>query len=404
MQKELESTHPEGEQHAGHASERMIRTLQYDWSLEMDGVEMYAALAERQKIPERKTIFQKLSAIERKHAEGWARRLRELGAEVPSTHSGKAHATRIADTPGGMQEIIKAIEAEEHRDVANYLRQLRECDDEETRAMLREVILDEFSHAHILSRLYAQSGDRSALDYLVRRQRQGTGSWIGDAVYGINDGLGSIFGIVSGVSGATLGDSRYVLLAGVSGMVASALSMGSGAFLAAKSEREIYEAGLQREREALQEHPDTAKEELAIFYQLKGVPPKDSTQFAEYLAANPNQFLKTMAAEKLNLTEEALSNPTTSALSGAISTAIGAFIPIVPFFFLKGIPAVITAAIVSLVAHFAVGAAKSLVTVRSWWSSGAEMTVVGTVEGIITYLIGIGLGHISDMSPRSPGP
>ena len=374
--------------------QRLIKTLQYDWALEMDGAQMYAALAEREKIPERKTIFRKLSELERRHADQWAKRLRDLGAEVPATHSGKAHATRVAETPGGMQRIILAIEEEERRDVASYLHQMREFKDEETAAILREVILDEFAHAHVLDRLYAQSSPRSALDYLIRRQRQGTGSWIGDAIYGVNDGLGAIFGIVSGVSGATLGNSKFVLLAGIAGMVASALSMGSGAYLAAKSEREIYEAELQREREALQAHPQEAKEELAIFYQLKGVPEEVAARIADYLAANPEQFLKTMAAEKLNLTEDALSNPITSAVSGSLSTAVGAFIPIIPFFFMSGYPAVIAAALISLAAHFAVGAAKSLVTVRSWWSSGTEMTLVGAIEGVITYLIGIGLGRI----------
>ena len=372
----------------------LLTTLQRNWSLEMDGADMYGALADREKIPERKVIFQKLSDLERKHAQQWAKRLQELGGVVPTSRSGKGHATRIADTPGGMQEILKAIEQEERRDVAGYLREFKEIEDEDTRSILREVVLDEFTHAHVLQRLYAQSSPRSALDYLVRRQRQGTGSWIGDAVYGVNDGLGAIFGIVSGVSGATLGNGHVVLLAGIAGLVASALSMGSGAYLAAKSEREIYEAELHREREAFTENADAAKEELAIFYQLKGVPEEDAAKIVEYLAANPDQFLKTMAAEKLNLTEDALSNPVTSAISGSLSTAVGAFIPIIPFFFMSGYPAVIAAAIISLIAHFAVGAAKSLVTVRSWWSSGWEMTLVGAVEGVVTYFIGIGLGHV----------
>lgn len=368
--------------------------IQRNWSLEMDGADMYSALADRDNLPERKIIFRKLAQLERKHADQWAKRLVELGGTVPGTHSGKAHAVRVANTPGGLTEILQAIEEEERRDVSAYLKQMRETQDEATRIILREVVLDEFTHAHVLKRLYGQSGAHSALDYLVRRQRQGTGSWIGDAVYGVNDGLGAIFGIVSGVSGATLGDSHVVLLAGVAGMVASALSMGSGAYLAAKSEREIYEAELHREREALKENPATAKEELSIFYQLKGVPEEDANRIADYLAINPEQFLKTMAAEKLNLTEDALSNPITSAISGSLSTAVGAFIPIIPFFFMNGYPAVIAAAIISLLAHFAVGAAKSLVTVRSWWSSGWEMTVVGAVEGVVTYLIGIGLGHV----------
>ncbi len=374
--------------------DNLIRMIKGNWSLEMDGVAMYASLMEGQTISERRTIFKKLSELEQTHADQWAHRLTELGAEVPKTHSGHGHAVRAADAHRGMQEIIQEIEAEERRDVARYLSQMREVTDEGTRSILRKVVLDEFAHAHVLTRLASHSGDRSALDYLLHRQRQGTGSWIGDAIYGVNDGLGAIFGIVSGVSGATLGNSKFVLLAGIAGMVASALSMGSGAYLAAKSEKEIFEAELIREKKLLDESPETAREELSIFYQLKGVPPEDARKIADFLAEDPDQFLKTMAAEKLNLTEEGLSNPITSALSGSISTAVGAFIPIIPFFFINGIPAVIAAAVISLIAHFAVGAAKSLITVRSWWSSGMEMTLVGAAEGIVTYLIGVGLGNM----------
>jgi VIT1/CCC1 family predicted Fe2+/Mn2+ transporter/rubrerythrin len=360
----------------------------------MDGVEMYANLAEQQSIPERKEIFLKLSALEKKHADLWAKRLADLGGELPERKPGSGHKLRSLENGSGMLDALVEIEEEERRDVSTYLAQMREIQDEETNGILRQVVLDEFSHAHVLTRLQSHSGDRSVLDYLLHRQRQGTGSWIGDAVYGVNDGLGAIFGIVSGVSGATLGQSHLVLLAGVAGMVASALSMGSGAYLAAKSEREIFEAEISREKKMLSESPDAARQELSIYYQLKGVPADDANKIAEYLAADETQFLKTMAAEKLNITEDALSNPISSAVYGALSTALGAFIPIIPFFFMHGISAVIAAAIVSLVAHFAVGAAKSMVTVRSWWSSGWEMTVVGAIEGLVTYAIGVGLGQV----------
>ena len=112
------------------------------------------------------------------------------------------------------------------------------------------------------------------------------------------------------------------------------------------------------------------------------------------MSKNSEQFVRTLAAEELNLTEDALSNPLVSAATGMLSTAVGAFVPIIPFFFLHGFTAVIVAAIVSLAAHFAVGAAKTLITVRTWWSSGLEMTAVGAVVGVVTYLIGLGLGHI----------
>ncbi|HEV2215797.1 MAG TPA: VIT1/CCC1 transporter family protein, partial [Terracidiphilus sp.] len=207
-----------------------------------------------------------------------------------------------------------------------------------------------------------------------------------------NDGLGAIFGIVSGVSGATAGESKYVLLAGLSGMIASALSMGSGAYLAAKSEREIYEAEVAREREAIAMNGAEARELLSLYYQVKGLPEEDADRIVDHIARDPAQMLRALASERLGSSEEALSKPLVSASSGALSTAVGAIIPILPFFFLSGVPAIVAAAIVSLVAHFAVGAAKSLITVRSWWSSGLEMTIVGAVEGAVTYGIGILLG------------
>ncbi len=133
---------------------------------------------------------------------------------------------------------------------------------------------------------------------------------------------------------------------------------------------------------------------LSLYYQVKGLPSSDADKFVDHLAHDKERFVRTLAAERLNSTENALRNPMVSATSGALSTAVGAFIPIIPFFFMSGYPAVITAGIVSLIAHFAVGAAKSLITVRSWWSSGMEMTLVGAVEGVVTYVIGVGLGRI----------
>jgi VIT1/CCC1 family predicted Fe2+/Mn2+ transporter len=118
----------------------------------------------------------------------------------------------------------------------------------------------------------------------------------------------------------------------------------------------------------------------------------DALHMVNHIASDPEQLLRALASERLGTSEEALSNPLVSASSGALSTAIGATIPVIPFFFMTGIEAVIAAAIISLAAHFAVGAAKSLITIRSWWSSGFEMTIVGAAEGAVTYGIGILLG------------
>jgi vacuolar iron transporter family protein len=239
---------------------------------------------------------------------------------------------------------------------------------------------------------------KQSLEELVATRQEGrpqAAGWIGDAIYGVNDGLGAIFGIVSGVSGATLGDSKFVIIAGMVGMIASALSMGSGAFLAAKSEREIYEAEFSREREAVEYNEAESREVLSLSYQIRGLSEKEANRFVDHLAKDKSQFVRALAQERLNMTEEGLKKPWSSAISGALSTAVGALIPIIPFFFLSGYPAVIVAAVVSLIAHFAVGAAKSLMTIRSWWASGLEMTIVGAVEGVVTYLLGIAIGQIS---------
>jgi VIT1/CCC1 family predicted Fe2+/Mn2+ transporter len=104
-------------------------------------------------------------------------------------------------------------------------------------------------------------------------------------------GLGSIFGIVSGVSGATLGNSHFVLIAGLAGMVASALSMGSGAYLAAKSEREIFEAEFAREWEAVEDNEAEAREVRSLSYQIRGLPEEDAERFVDHLARDKEQLI-----------------------------------------------------------------------------------------------------------------
>ena len=128
--------------------------------------------------------------------------------------------------------------------------------------------------------------------------------------------------------------------------------------------------------------------ELELFYQLKGFSADEARAMAERIQKEPKQFLKTLVQEELGLSEESFPNPIRSTISATVSTAIGGFIPIIPFFFTVGMPAVVASFIISTIAHFAVGASKALVTTRSWWSSGLEMTAVGIIEAAITYGVG----------------
>ena len=389
---------------------KILAALEENWQAEVEAYHTYLALAERDTEPVRAQVLRHLANAEWEHAALWHGRIIELGGKEPE-YRGKpgGEADSLANRAGGVRMALRRLEIEESRHIATYGEQLKALGDEGSTAILDHVIEDEKDHYRELGSLlrghYAPSVNapkidaKAVLDEMLAKRANGRkqpGAWIGDAIYGVNDGLGAIFGIVSGVSGATLGNptqtSHYVLLAGLSGMIASALSMGSGAYLAAKSEREIFQAEVEREREAIKMNGPEARELLSLYYQVKGLPEADAMHMVNHIASDPEQLLRALVSERLGSSEEALSNPMVSASSGALSTAVGAIIPVIPFFFMQGISAVIAAAVISLLAHFAVGAAKSLITVRSWWSSGFEMTVVGAVEGAVTYGIGILLG------------
>jgi vacuolar iron transporter family protein len=198
-----------------------------------------------------------------------------------------------------------------------------------------------------------------------------------------------VFGIVAGVSAATGGGSA-VLTAGLASAIASALSMATGAFLAERAEAEVMAANVERERQEVLAHPEEEKEELSLFYQLKGGDEKTANDLAERLAQHPDAMLKALAVEEFGGYEHP-GDPVQASAAAGISTGLGAIIPVIPFMFTTGTVAIVAAAVISLVAHFLVGAAKSLVTLRTWWSSGLEMTLAGVVVGGATYLVGLAL-------------
>ena len=211
--------------------------------------------------------------------------------------------------------------------------------------------------------------------------------WIGDAIYGVNDGLGAIFGIIAGVAGYTA-DTHTVLISGLFGALASTLSMGAGAWLATKSETELRQSEIAHERREILEDREHEIEELSLLYELKGFSEEEAQQIALKIAQDDDLFLKTMTQEELGFDDESAGSHWKSAGIGSLSTLIGGLVPLVPFFFVTGITAMVAAAIVSIVAHFAVGALKTLVTARSWLASGFEMTLAGIIVGVVAYGLG----------------
>ncbi len=374
-----------------------IQGLKAAWQREMWTARTYHALAAHEPNASRRQVLEKLAATEEGHAERWSSRLREMGVELPPySESGPDRARRWMLVQMGTDTAIKRMEDAEDADTEAYQELAESAPSEADRTAIASAQADEERHSRLFhsTDTAAPNEPQAMLDLILRRERWHTrsGGWIGQAIYGANDGLGAVFGIVSGVAGAT-GGSHVVLISGLAGMLASALSMGSGAYLATKSEREVYEAEMQRERHEIEVHPEEEEEELALFYQLKGFSEAESTSLAQRLVAQPEQALKLLAHEELGLSEGGFPNPWTAAISATISTATGAFIPIIPFFFGQGWGPVIASFIISTFAHFGIGAAKTIVTGRSPWRSGAEMTIVGVGEAAITYALGLLFGR-----------
>jgi VIT1/CCC1 family predicted Fe2+/Mn2+ transporter len=396
-------------------SERLLTA----WRGEILAGAVYGLIA-RRLAPREAEILRRMAEAESGHRRRLEERMTQLGITIPDPATVKVPLwLRLQARVAPVDRLLAAREAAEDEEVDDLYK--RSTGDVETDRLLREIRKEERSHSLAVADMRSGSsggdplepgqpvpganvpgsgdgpavaipGARARLDRILGREKwhsSGTG-WISGAIYGANDGLAAVFGIVAGVSGAT-GGSGAVLTAGLAGAIASALSMATGAFLAERSENEVAAANIERERQEIAEHPEEEKEELSLFYQLKGIDVETADQIAEQMARRPDAMLQALATEEFGVAAGGGGDPGQAALAAGISTGIGAIIPVIPFMITTGTVAIVAAAIVSLFAHFLVGAAKSLVTLRTWWSAGLEMTLAGVIVGGATYLVGLAL-------------
>ncbi len=392
--------------------------LLHAWREEIVASRLYELIALR--MPSREAeILRRMAQAEAGHRERLEGRMRELGIEVPQPETVRmSFWRRLQARIAPVDRLLAAAEAAED-DAVDILYQ-QATGDSATDALLSALREEERSHSNAIKELRGSQPARepvarepgvseptvtqpsgqqaeaaltpqAQLDKFLGREKwhRNAGGWISDAFYGANDGLAAVFGIVAGVSGAT-GGSSFVLTAGIAGAIASALSMATGAFLAARSENEVAAANVERERQEIALHPEEEQAELSLFYQLKGIDEATADAMAAQLAKQPEAMLRALAAEEFGYSGDS-SDPTQSAIAAGVSTGLGAIVPVIPFFFATGTVAIAAAAVVSLFAHFLVGAAKSLVTLRTWWSAGLEMTLAGVIVGGATYLVGLAL-------------
>jgi VIT1/CCC1 family predicted Fe2+/Mn2+ transporter len=213
------------------------------------------------------------------------------------------------------------------------------------------------------------------------------GGGVRDVIFGANDGLVSILAIVMGVYGA-ITESYFILLAGVAASVSGAISMGAGAYLSSKSDKEVIEK--ESERKGIRKKStEEERKKLLRFYQSKGFKKKDAEAIVNRVSSEFESMKEFTIGEKIGLSSEESWSPTKALILTGFSFAIASVIPIIPFAFFDVTPAVIIAAVASIVTLFGVGSSKAIFTRKSWIRSGLEMMVIGFLASAVTYLIGL---------------
>lgn len=220
-----------------------------------------------------------------------------------------------------------------------------------------------------------------------------TGGWLRPAVFGAMDGLVSNFALISGVAGGGV-NPTVIVLAGLAGLAAGALSMAAGEYTSVASQAENAEAEIAKERQELLANPLGEQEELAAMYVQRGVDPTLASEVAHQLHRDPEMALQVHTREELGVTLEDLPSPTLAAGASFLAFACGALIPVLPY--VIGATELWPAIVVSLIGLFGCGAMVTRLTSRPWWFGGLRQLGLGAVAAALTYgfgmLVGAGLG------------
>ena len=363
--------------------------------LERDAIALYESLATIEKDPGRASAFRTIAANERRHAEIWAERLRELGAPLPRQTGPRFRVqaivliARLFGTHA-VRDMVQALEGDEE---AIY--------EAQSSPEVESIAADEREHAEIWKRLSAENGSgpeaeiarRARLDRAPaklaanqiaaseRWHRAGRSGTLRAVIFGVSDGLVSNLALVMGVAGASEGQGNLVLLAGIAGLLAGAGSMAAGEYISMQSQRELFERQIALE-----------KAELAAVYRSQGVTESEANVIAERMFRDPEHALDTLVREELGLDPDELGSSIGAAGGSFVAFAIGAAIPVLPYLLLGGGGAFVPAIVLSLGALFAVGAGVSLLTGRGLVYSGGRQVLIGTAAAVVTYLVGRAIG------------
>jgi vacuolar iron transporter family protein len=357
---------------------------------ERNGAALYRAMAEAERNPKIAELYQRLAAVEDRHADTWAERLRDAGVALPPFRlSWRTRMFSLLARRFGVDAVLPSLATLEDVDSHAYSQQPDAVG----------LVPDERSHARLLRQItqpVSQGVAGSTLAQLEGRHRAGGGNALRAAVLGASDGLLSNLGLVMGVAGAKL-SSQSVLITGVAGLLAGASSMALGEWLSVQSSRELYEHQMAIEQNEIASVPDEEAEELVLIYQSRGLEEAQARQLATQIMSDRTSALDTLAREELGIDPSELGG---SAWQAAIASffmfAVGAIVPVLPFLAFTGQWAVVASVLCGTAGLFVIGAGITLFTGRSVLASGGRQVAFGLGAAAITYgigrLIGVKLG------------
>lgn len=353
---------------------------------EIDASYLYNVLAAHEEDPNVAEIFRQMSDIEKSHALAFMAKHHIPSEPFPSP-SGRAKMLQFIGKVMGYDYILGVL-MDTEKSLSNTI--------VNTRKKLKpdSSSISDTAHVTILKNLLDNQTKVSGsnLARFEKRHRSVGGNALRAAVLGGNDGLVSNFSLVMGIAGATSGNDE-VLLAGMAGLLAGALSMALGEWISVKSSQELYENQMNLEMEELEVNPAGEEKEIALIYMSKGIPESQARTMAAEIIKDKSKAHEILVKEELGINSEELKG---SAMEAAITSfllfSVGAIIPVFPFFFLSGFNAVILSTVVSSIGLFIIGAAITLFTGKSIWFSGMRQVIFGLAAAAITYGIGSLIG------------
>ena len=348
---------------------------------EIDACFLYKVLADNEEDPNVANVFRQMSEIEESHALIFMKKNGLDTSNLPPP-SGRAKVLKKIGQMFGYDYIL-GVMLDTEKSISTSILSARNKHQS-------AVSLSDTAHVTILKNILDHNPNISG-SYLARfekRHRSVGGNALRAAVLGGNDGLVSNFSLVMGIAGATSGQSE-VLLTGMAGLLAGALSMSLGEWISVKSSQELYENQMALEMEELEHNPEGEEKELALIYISKGIPEEQARKMAKDIISNKDHAHEVLVKEELGINPEDLKG---SAMEAAITSfllfAVGAIIPVIPFFFLSGYKAIILSTVFSGLGLFLIGSAITLFTGKSVWYSGFRQVIFGLAAAAITFGIG----------------